>query len=51
MFFKNILNKPFVIAEIGHNHQGSINLAFELIRQAKICGADAVKFQKRNNKA
>ena len=50
MFFKNIINKPFVIAEIGHNHQGNINLAFELIRQAKICGADAVKFQKRNNK-
>ena len=41
----------FVIAEIGHNHQGDLQKAKDLIRQAKTCGADAVKFQKRDNKA
>ena len=40
----------FVIAEIGHNHQGSLNQAKELFRLAKECGADAVKLQKRDNK-
>ena len=34
-----------IIAEIGINHNGSIHLAHELIRQAKICGADIAKFQ------
>ncbi|NOZ07797.1 MAG: N-acetylneuraminate synthase [FCB group bacterium] len=36
-----------VIAEIGINHQGDIEIAKQLIQQAQICGADAVKFQKR----
>ena len=40
----------YVIAEIGHNHQGDILKAKELFSQAKICGANAVKLQKRNNK-
>ena len=39
--------KPFLIAEIGINHNGDINLALETIRKAKEAGADAVKFQKR----
>lgn len=43
-------NKKFVIAEIGHNHQGDINKAKKLIKAAKDAGADAVKFQKRHNK-
>jgi sialic acid synthase len=43
-------NKAFVVAEIGCNHGGSIDTAIELIKSAKYCGADAVKFQKRNNK-
>ena len=34
-----------IIAEIGINHNGSIHLAHELIRQAKLCGADIAKFQ------
>ena len=38
----------FIIAEIGINHQGEIAIARELIQQAKKCGADAVKFQKRS---
>ena len=34
-----------IIAEIGINHNGSLQLAHELIRQAKIAGADVAKFQ------
>jgi N-acetylneuraminate synthase len=37
-----------IVAEIGVNHQGSVDLALELIRQAHRAGADAVKFQKRS---
>ena len=37
----------FVIAEIGINHNGDLQLAKRLIDAAKDCGADAVKFQKR----
>ena len=39
----------YVIAEIGHNHQGDVEKAKELFRQAKECGASAVKLQKRDN--
>jgi len=43
--------KPIVIAEIGCNHKGNIEIAKELIKVAKIyCKADIVKFQKRNNR-
>ena len=37
----------YLIAEIGHNHMGSLKLAKEMFKQAKLCGADAVKLQKR----
>jgi N-acetylneuraminate synthase len=37
----------FVIAEIGINHNGSLELARKLIDGAHLAGADAVKFQKR----
>ena len=43
-----VKNKTFIIAEIGINHNGDINLAKKLILSAKKAGADAVKFQKRD---
>ncbi len=50
MSIKKILkfNKPFLIGEIGINHNGSIKIAKQLIDLAKDSGFDAVKFQKRN---
>jgi sialic acid synthase len=39
---------PYMIAEIGNNHNGSVNLCKTLIERAKINGADAVKLQKRD---
>jgi sialic acid synthase len=40
----------YVIAEIGHNHQGSVERAKELFHAAHDCGVDAVKLQKRDNR-
>ncbi len=37
----------FIIAELGINHNGDINIAKDLIKAAKLAGCDAVKFQKR----
>lgn len=37
----------FIIAEIGLNHNGSLNIALQLIDEAVKAGCDAVKFQKR----
>lgn len=36
---------PFVVAEVGVNHNGSLELALEMIDVAASCGVDAVKFQ------
>lgn len=44
-------SKAFVIAEIGHNHQGSVEICKQMILAAAESGASAVKLQKRNNKA
>ena len=45
------MRKPKVVAEIGCNHKGEMDIAHEMIMMAaKFCKVDAVKFQKRNNK-
>lgn len=48
-YLKNFLNKiklkPYIIAEIGVNHEGSVKLAKKMISLAKKSGADGVKFQ------
>lgn len=41
------MKKPYLIAEIGINHNGDIKIAKQLIKNSKDCGFDAVKFQKR----
>ena len=40
-------NHIFLVAEIGINHNGSVEVAKKLITNAKLAGFDAVKFQKR----
>ncbi len=40
----------YVIAEIGHNHQGKLDTAKSMFEAAKECGVNAVKLQKRNNR-
>ncbi|MDA8817698.1 N-acetylneuraminate synthase family protein [Planktomarina sp.] len=47
---KNVENYgiPYIIAELGSNHNGDMDLARELIVQAKEAGADCVKFQSWN---
>tara|TARA_B100000287_G_scaffold132559_1_gene124641 strand:+ start:65 stop:1126 length:1062 start_codon:yes stop_codon:yes gene_type:complete len=40
--------RPFIVAEIGQNHNGNIDFAKELIDIAVRCKANAVKFQKRD---
>ena len=41
----------YVIAEIGHNHQGDLNTARKLFLAAKEAGVNAVKLQKRDNRS
>ena len=41
------MQKPYLIAEIGINHNGDVKIAKQLIKNAKDCGFDSVKFQKR----
>jgi sialic acid synthase len=45
-----MFKKIYLVAEIGCNHMGDLKIAKMLIDQAKQCGADYVKFQKRDNK-
>ena len=42
------MKKTYIIAEIGINHNGSLETAKRLIDVATVAGCDAVKFQKRN---
>ena len=44
------MKKTYIIAEIGINHNGSLENAKRLIDVATVAGCDAVKFQKRNPK-
>ena len=46
--YKDTLNIPFFIAEIGINHNGDMNITKKLIDMAKNSGCNAVKFQKRD---
>ncbi|EKF54434.1 polysaccharide biosynthesis protein [Galbibacter marinus] len=43
--------EPYIIAEIGANHNGDMNLAKEMILSAKNAGADCVKFQSWTSKS
>ena len=42
------VNKPFIIGEIGINHNGNLDIAKSLIDNAKDSAFDAIKFQKRD---
>ena len=39
------VRRPYIIAEAGVNHEGSMDTAFRLIDEAKAGGADGIKFQ------
>ena len=39
------LNRPYIVAEAGVNHEGDMNIARRLIEEATEAGADAIKFQ------
>lgn len=41
----------FIVAEVGNNHQGKLDMALEMIREAARCGVDAIKFQKRHSES
>jgi len=43
-------NESFIIAEVGQNHQGDLEISRKYIRAFAEAGADAIKFQTRNNK-
>ena len=49
-FFKNInkMDEPYLIAEIGINHNGDMDIAKKLIDATNACGWHCAKFQKRN---
>ena len=42
--------KMQIIAEVGQNHQGSLETALEYIKVFSAAGADVIKFQTRNNR-
>lgn len=44
-FIVHNYSEPYIIAEIGANHNGDMDIAKMLIKSAKECGANAVKFQ------
>ncbi|MDB9760445.1 N-acetylneuraminate synthase family protein [Pelagibacteraceae bacterium] len=48
---KELKTIPLIIAEVGQNHQGNLNLAKKYIKVFSALGANAIKFQTRNNKS
>ena len=48
IFNNEEIKSTYIVAEIGINHNGSLDIAIELIKAAKEAGVDAVKFQKRD---
>lgn len=48
--FDHSYRAPKVIAEIGCNHMGEMDIAKDLIKLAKDCACDVAKFQKRHNR-
>ena len=51
MFKKNeLLDDAYIIAEVGQNHQGDFETAKKYIKEFSRLGADAIKFQTRDNK-
>jgi hypothetical protein len=49
-FYRGLEKFPFIIAEIGINHNGDVGLAKQLIDMAKNAGCNAVKFPKENDR-
>ena len=47
MNFRKIIKKadPYLVAEVGVNHENNLKIAERIIKQAKFGGANAVKFQ------
>ena len=41
------MNKVIIVAEVGQNHNGSLETALKMVEAAKACDVDAVKFQRR----
>ena len=46
--FDKEYDNTYIVAEIGVNHNGSLDTALKLIYKAYEAGVDAIKFQKRN---
>jgi len=47
---REIRDAPFLIAEVGHNHMGRVDVAIDLARAARVSGFHAYKLQKRTNR-
>ncbi len=47
---EELKTNAFIIAEVGQNHQGDIDIAKQYIKEFADTGVDAIKFQTRNNK-
>jgi sialic acid synthase len=50
-FFEKMDNREvFIIAEVGNNHQGDLDTALKYVDEFALAGANAIKFQTRNNR-